>query len=59
MSEPTWAEGYVVDVGYTHGYYRELAPAALSFVTNPPEVAFVESAPGVTGKFVEAVVPVT
>ena len=33
MSEPTWAEGYVVDVGYTHGYYRELAPAALSFVT--------------------------
>jgi SAM-dependent methyltransferase len=33
MSEPSWAEGYVVDVGYTHGYYRELAPAMLRFVT--------------------------
>src|SRR5262245_46608076 len=33
MAEPTWAEGYVVDIGYTHGYYRELAPALLRFVT--------------------------
>jgi SAM-dependent methyltransferase len=33
MSEPSWAEGYVVDVGYTHGYYRELAPSTLRFVT--------------------------
>jgi SAM-dependent methyltransferase len=32
MSEPSWAEGYVVDVGYTHGYYREIAPATLHFV---------------------------
>ncbi len=31
MAEPSWAEGYVVDVGYTHGYYRELAPATLRF----------------------------
>ncbi|MGA7986157.1 MAG: class I SAM-dependent methyltransferase, partial [Burkholderiales bacterium] len=31
MAEPSWAEGYVVDVGYTHGYFRELAPAALRF----------------------------
>lgn len=33
MQEPSWAEGYVVDIGYTHGYYRELAPAGLRFVT--------------------------
>ncbi|HRH79895.1 MAG TPA: class I SAM-dependent methyltransferase [Thiobacillaceae bacterium] len=33
MPEPAWAEGYVVDIGYTHGYYRELAPSALRFVT--------------------------
>lgn len=33
MQEPSWAEGYVVDIGYTHGYYRELAPASLRFVT--------------------------
>ena len=32
MTQSSWAEGYVVDVGYTHGYYRELAPATLSFV---------------------------
>jgi len=31
MTEPSWAEGYVVDVGYTHGYYRLLSPAALRF----------------------------
>jgi SAM-dependent methyltransferase len=31
MPEPSWAEGYVVDVGYTHGYFRELAPTALRF----------------------------
>ena len=33
MQEPSWAEGYVVDIGYTHGYFRELAPAGLRFVT--------------------------
>jgi SAM-dependent methyltransferase len=32
MSDPAWAEGYVVDIGYTHGYYRELAPSTLRFV---------------------------
>ncbi|WP_112662675.1 class I SAM-dependent methyltransferase [Microvirga flavescens] len=26
-----WAEGYVVDIGYTHGFYRELSPSFLSF----------------------------
>ena len=31
MPEPTWSEGYVVDVSYTHGFYGELAPAALAF----------------------------
>lgn len=33
MSEPSWADGYVVDIGYTHGYFGELAPAALHFVS--------------------------
>lgn len=33
MQEPSWAEGYVVDVDYTHGYFSELAPSALHFVT--------------------------
>lgn len=31
--EQDWSEGYVVDVSYTQGFYRELAPAALRFVT--------------------------
>jgi SAM-dependent methyltransferase len=31
--ESSWSEGYVVDVGYTHGFYRELTPALLRFVT--------------------------
>ncbi len=31
--EQDWSEGYVVDVSYTHGFFRELAPAALRFVT--------------------------
>ena len=27
-----WKEGYITDVEYVHGVYRELAPAALNFV---------------------------
>ena len=26
-----WNEGYIVDIEYTHGFYRELAPSLLSF----------------------------
>jgi predicted O-methyltransferase YrrM len=26
-----WASGYVTDLGYTHGFYRELTPAILRF----------------------------
>jgi SAM-dependent methyltransferase len=33
MQDQTWADGYVVDIGYTHGFYRELTPALLRFVT--------------------------
>lgn len=33
MSDSVWAEGYVVDIDYTDGYYRELAPGLLRFVT--------------------------
>lgn len=30
MSE-AWSEGYFTDVGYTHGYYREISPVFLRF----------------------------
>jgi SAM-dependent methyltransferase len=26
-----WTDGYVADIGYTHGFYRELTPALLAF----------------------------
>ncbi|MEW5420685.1 methyltransferase regulatory domain-containing protein [Amorphus sp. 3PC139-8] len=29
----SWTDGYVADIGYTHGYYRELSPSLLSFVS--------------------------
>ncbi len=28
-----WTDGYVVDIDYTHGYYRMLSPGLLSFAT--------------------------
>lgn len=28
----SWTSGYVADIGYTHGFYRELTPTLLSFV---------------------------
>lgn len=28
-----WTGGYVTDLGYTHGFYRELTPAILQFAT--------------------------
>ncbi len=28
----SWTSGYVADIGYTHGFYRELTPNLLSFV---------------------------
>ena len=31
MAEQSWADGYVVDVGYVHGFYGELAPSSLAF----------------------------
>lgn len=32
MTDPSWSEGYVVDLDYTHGYFRELSPAHLRCV---------------------------
>jgi SAM-dependent methyltransferase len=32
VSDPSWSEGYVVDLDYTSGYFRELSPAYLRFV---------------------------
>jgi SAM-dependent methyltransferase len=31
--EDQWREGYVVEKEYTHGFYRELSPAILNFVS--------------------------
>jgi len=28
----SWTSGYVADIGYTHGFYRELTPTLLSFI---------------------------
>ncbi|MFN8719999.1 MAG: class I SAM-dependent methyltransferase [Rhodospirillales bacterium] len=28
-----WTDGYVADIGYTHGFYREMAPAHLALAT--------------------------
>lgn len=43
MAAHGWSDGYVVDVEYTHGFYPELAPLNLAFVTalggrEPPDV---------------------
>ena len=32
MTDPSWSEGYVVDLDYTRGYFRELSPAHLRSV---------------------------
>jgi SAM-dependent methyltransferase len=32
VADPSWSEGYVVDLDYTRGYFRELSPAYLRFV---------------------------
>jgi len=32
VAEPSWSEGYVVDLDYTHGYFRELSPTQLRYV---------------------------
>jgi SAM-dependent methyltransferase len=33
VADPSWSEGYVVDLDYTHGYFRDLSPAYLRFAT--------------------------
>ena len=38
MQDQSWADGYVVDVGYTHGFYPELTPALLRFAALLGEV---------------------
>lgn len=47
MAEPSWSEGYVVDLDYTHGYFRELSPAHLRYVALLGGV----EAPGASGQF--------
>lgn len=32
MTQSTWASGYVADLSYTHGFYRELTPELIRFV---------------------------
>lgn len=43
MLDQPWADGYVVDIGYTHGFYRELAPSLLRFVTTLGRVNAVDT----------------
>lgn len=43
MAEPSWSEGYVVDVDYTQGFYRELTPGLLRFVTVLGQVHSVDT----------------
>jgi SAM-dependent methyltransferase len=31
VADPSWSQGYVVDLDYTHGYFRDLSPAHLRF----------------------------
>lgn len=31
VDTPSWSQGYVTDTGYTHGFYRELSPAIISY----------------------------
>jgi len=38
MQDQSWADGYVVDIGYTHGFYPELTPASLRFAALLGEV---------------------
>lgn len=46
MNDPSWADGYVVDIDYTDGYYRELSPATLRFVALLAGVQAVDAAHG-------------
>jgi SAM-dependent methyltransferase len=48
MPEQSWGEGYVVDLDYTHGYYRDLAPALLRFVALLGGVRAVDIEPAFT-----------
>jgi SAM-dependent methyltransferase len=47
VAEPSWSEGYVVDLDYTHGYFRELSPTYLRYVALLGGV----EAPGAGGQF--------
>ncbi|MFD2261690.1 class I SAM-dependent methyltransferase [Lacibacterium aquatile] len=31
VDTPSWSQGYVTDTGYTHGFYRELSPAIITY----------------------------
>jgi SAM-dependent methyltransferase len=44
VADPSWSDGYVVDLDYTRGYFRELSPAHLRLVLllagiEPPDAA--------------------
>jgi SAM-dependent methyltransferase len=45
VADPSWSEGYVVDLDYTRGYFRELSPAHLRFVTLLGGIDMPETAP--------------
>jgi len=45
VADPSWSEGYVVDLDYTRGYFRDLSPAHLRFATLLGGVEAADAAP--------------
>jgi SAM-dependent methyltransferase len=46
VANENWTAGYVADIGYTHGFYRELTPSLLSFLAlSASTTAFDSTAP--------------
>jgi len=45
---PDWSSGYVLDIPYTSGFYRELAPTYLQFVLHSQSLRAPALGPGAT-----------
>jgi len=45
VADPSWSEGYVVDLDYTRGYFRDLSPVHLRFATLLGGVEAADAAP--------------
>ncbi|MBC7575371.1 MAG: methyltransferase regulatory domain-containing protein [Herminiimonas sp.] len=49
----TWTSGYVAEIDYAHGYFRELSPALLSLATLNRSVATGTATPGRRMRYLE------